>query len=187
MPALLNEPFPIVLAPTGMVPTRKDSPHVPLTPAEVARDVAAAAAIGLTSVHVHARDEEGNPDWRRSTYERFVGAIKEAAPDVLINVSTSGRSWSELERRADCLALSDDLKPDLAKKIVGCFLAFRFPESMVKEFNGDDRFVPITYKETWKVVRDIAEGSGTPYNKSAYDTEAKREAAELAKKQQPKP
>jgi len=63
---------------------------------------------------VHARDEEGNPDWRRSTYERFVGAIKEAAPDVLINVSTSGRSWSELERRADCLALSDDLKPDLA-------------------------------------------------------------------------
>jgi phosphonate transport system substrate-binding protein len=84
-------------------------------------------------------------------------------------------------------AHANDLKPDLAKKIVGCFLAFRFPESMVKEFNGDDRFVPITYKETWKVVRDIAEGSGTPYNKSAYDTEAKREAAELAKKQQPKP
>ena len=84
-------------------------------------------------------------------------------------------------------AHAHDLKPDLAKKIVGCFLDFRFPESMVKEFNGDDRFVPITYRETWKVVRDIAEGSGTPYNKSAYDTEAKREAAELAKKQQPKP
>ena len=32
----------------------------------------------------------------------------------MINVSTSGRTWSELERRADCLALDDDLKPDLA-------------------------------------------------------------------------
>jgi len=82
-------------------------------------------------------------------------------------------------------AHAHDLKPELAKKIIDCFFAFRFPESMRKEFNGDDRFVPITYKDTWKVVRDIAEGSGTPYNKSAYDAEAKREADALAK-QQPK-
>jgi phosphonate transport system substrate-binding protein len=54
---------------------------------------------------------------------------------------------------------------------------------MRKEFNGDDRFVPITYKETWKVVRDIAEASGTPYNKAAFDAENKREAEALAKKQ----
>lgn len=81
-------------------------------------------------------------------------------------------------------AYAHDLKPDLSKKLVECFYTFRFPESMKKEFNGDDRFYPITYKETWKVVREIAEGSGTPYNKSAYDAEAKREAEVLAKKQQ---
>jgi phosphonate transport system substrate-binding protein len=81
-------------------------------------------------------------------------------------------------------AYAHDLKPDLAAKIKECFLAFRFPASMVKEFNGDDRFFPITYKEAWKVVRDIAEGSGTPYNKSAYEAESKREAEALAKKQQ---
>jgi phosphonate transport system substrate-binding protein len=81
-------------------------------------------------------------------------------------------------------AYAYDLKPDLAKKITDCFFAFRFPESMQKEFNGDDRFFPITYKETWKVVRDIAEGSGTPYNKSAYEAEGKREAEAAAKKQQ---
>ena len=57
-------------------------------------------------------------------------------------------------------AYAYDLKPDLARKITDCFFAFRFPDSMQKEFNGDDRFVPITYKETWKVVREIAEGSG---------------------------
>ena len=81
-------------------------------------------------------------------------------------------------------ARAHDLKPDLAKKLTDCFFAFRFPESMQKEFNGDDRFFPITYKETWKVVRDIAEGSGTPYNKAAYEAESKREADALAKKQQ---
>ena len=81
-------------------------------------------------------------------------------------------------------AYAHDLKPDLAKKLTECFFAFRFPESMQKEFNGDDRFFPITYKETWKVVREIAEGSGTPYNKAAYDAETKREAEALAKKQQ---
>lgn len=81
-------------------------------------------------------------------------------------------------------AYAHDLKPDLAKKLTDCFFAFRFTPEMTKEFNGDDRFAPVTYKETWKIVREIAEGSGTPYNKAAYDAEAKREADALAKKQQ---
>lgn len=110
----LDRPAPLVLAPTGMVPTREMTPHVPLTPAEIAADVAAAASIGITSVHIHARGGDGDPTWERSVYERIVGAVREAAPDVVINVSTSGRTWSEVERRADCLALEGDLKPDLA-------------------------------------------------------------------------
>jgi phosphonate transport system substrate-binding protein len=81
-------------------------------------------------------------------------------------------------------AYAHDLNPNLAKKIVECFYAFRFPPEMIKEFNGNDRFVPITYKETWAVVRDVAEKTGTPYNKAAYEAESKREADALAKKQQ---
>lgn len=110
----LDLPAPIVLAPTGMVPTRAMTPHVPLTPGEIAADVAAAAAIGITSVHLHARGVDGEPTWEREVYRQIVGAVREAAPDVVINVSTSGRTWSEVERRADCLALEGDLKPDLA-------------------------------------------------------------------------
>ena len=110
----LDRPAPLVLAPTGMVPTREMTPHVPLTPAEIAADVVAAASIGITSVHIHARDDAGLPTWEREVYRRIVGAVREAAPDVVINVSTSGRTWSEVERRADCLALEGDLKPDLA-------------------------------------------------------------------------
>jgi phosphonate transport system substrate-binding protein len=81
-------------------------------------------------------------------------------------------------------AYAHDLKPELAGKIKQCFLTFRFTPEMTKEFNGDDRFVAITYKETWAVVREVAEKTGTPYNKAAYEAEAKREAEALAKKQQ---
>ena len=79
-------------------------------------------------------------------------------------------------------AYAHDLKPELAKKLTDCFYSFRFTPEMTKEFNGDDRFLPISYQKDWAVVRDVAEKSGTPYNKSAYDAEAKREAEALAKK-----
>ena len=79
-------------------------------------------------------------------------------------------------------AYAHDLKPELAEKLKGCFFSFRFTPEMQKEFNGDDRFLPISYARDWAVVREVAEKSGTPYNKSAYEAESKREAAEAAKK-----
>ncbi|MGW9332905.1 phosphate/phosphite/phosphonate ABC transporter substrate-binding protein [Bosea sp. NPDC055594] len=85
-------------------------------------------------------------------------------------------------------AYAHDLKPELAKKLTDCFFSFRFTPEMTKEFNGDDRFLPITYQKDWAIVRDVAEKSGTPYNKSAYDAESKREADAAAKKKaQPAP
>jgi len=84
-------------------------------------------------------------------------------------------------------AYSYDLKPELANKIRECFFQFRFTPEMAKEFDGNDRFFPITYKEHWAVVREIAEKTGTPFNKTAYEAESKREAQELQKKQLPTP
>jgi phosphonate transport system substrate-binding protein len=84
-------------------------------------------------------------------------------------------------------AHAHDLKPDLAAKVKQCFFAFRFTPEMSKEFNDNDRFVAITYKDTWAVVREVAEKTGTPYNKAAYEAEAKREAESLAKKKQQAP
>lgn len=79
-------------------------------------------------------------------------------------------------------AHAHDLKPELAKKLTECFYSFRFTPAMTKEFNGDDRFLPITYQKDWRVVREVAEKSGTPYNKAAYDAESRREAEAAAKK-----
>lgn len=84
-------------------------------------------------------------------------------------------------------AHAHDLKPELANKIKECFYNFRFPPEMTKEFNGDDRFLPINYQRNWAVVRDVAEKSGTPYNKAAYEAEAKREAEAQARRQQQAP
>jgi len=78
-----------------------------------------------------------------------------------------------------------DLNPTLQAKIKECFFNFRFTPSMIREFDGNDRFFPITYLDHWKVIRDIAEASGTPYNKAAYDAEQRREAEARAKAKQP--
>ena len=36
----------ITLAPTGMIPTKRDTPHVPITPEEIAEDVYEAYKLG---------------------------------------------------------------------------------------------------------------------------------------------
>jgi phosphonate transport system substrate-binding protein len=86
-------------------------------------------------------------------------------------------------------AYAHDLKPDVAEKLRTCFYDFRFPPEMQKDFEGDDRFFPITYLKDWAIVRKVAEDSGTPYNKAAYEKEAAREAEAARKKaeQQKKP
>jgi phosphonate transport system substrate-binding protein len=84
-------------------------------------------------------------------------------------------------------AYAHDLKPELAEKLKKCFYDFRFPPDMQKDFEGDDRFFPITYLKDWAIVRKVAEDSGTPYNKAAYEKEAAREAEAARKKaEQPK-
>lgn len=79
-------------------------------------------------------------------------------------------------------AHAHDLKPELAAKLKECVFSFRFPTEMQKALFGGDRFVPISYQKDWAVVRDVAEKSGTPYNKAAYDAEKKREAEAAAKR-----
>jgi phosphonate transport system substrate-binding protein len=80
------------------------------------------------------------------------------------------------------VSFAHDLKPELQATLRKCFDEFRFPEGMKKEYQGFDRFVPMTYKETWKPLREVAEKSGAPYNKVAYEAQQKREAEASAKK-----
>ena len=79
------------LAPTGMVPTRETSPHVPLTTAEILADVAECAALGASIVHVHARDEDGRPTHRAEAFAPIVEGIRALDPALVVCVTCSGR------------------------------------------------------------------------------------------------
>jgi phosphonate transport system substrate-binding protein len=52
-------------------------------------------------------------------------------------------------------AYAHDLAPALAQQLVKCFTDYRFPDSMKKDFDGADRFVPIVYQKEWAVVREV--------------------------------
>jgi len=103
----------INFAPTGMIPTKAETPHVPLQPVEIINDVLQARKYGVSMVHIHARDEEGNPTYKKKVYEKIVSGIRSIDRDLVICVSTSGRSWSEFEKRSQCLELSGKSKPDM--------------------------------------------------------------------------
>jgi uncharacterized protein (DUF849 family) len=102
------------LTPTGMIPTREMTPHVPLTPEEVVKDVLDCAEVGITCVHLHARDENGVPTWDPNLYGRMIEGIRNERADIVICVSCSGRTFSEFKHRSAVLRLEGDLKPDMA-------------------------------------------------------------------------
>ncbi len=101
-------------APTGMIPTKEMTPHVPVTVSEIIEDVQRATEIGITMVHLHARDEKtGEPTYKSDVYTRIISGIRAFAPELIICVSLSGRNFKEFEHRAEVLQLDGDLKPDM--------------------------------------------------------------------------
>lgn len=101
------------LTPTGMVPTKAMTPHVPISVNEIVDDVLRCHEIGITSVHLHARDEEGKPTHRADIYGRLVEGIRKHAPELVICVSLSGRTTPDFARRAEPLGLQGAAKPDM--------------------------------------------------------------------------
>jgi len=81
----------IKLAPTGMVPTKNDTPYVPITPNEIVRDTYKAYKLGVSVVHVHARDEQGKPTHTKEYFKKIFRGIKKKCPDIIICATTSGR------------------------------------------------------------------------------------------------
>lgn len=101
---------------TGCVHSKKDNPNLPITPNEIARDVEACCNYGAQIFHIHARDENGKPTWEKDSYQRIIDAIKVVCPEVILCVSTSGRHWSDIEKRAECL---DCLDVDMGSLTLG--------------------------------------------------------------------
>lgn len=104
----------INLTPTGMIPTKEMTPHVPVDISEIIEDVHRAVEIGITMVHLHARNQKtGNPDYKAEIYGEIIAGIRKFSKDLIICVSLSGRNITEFEKRAEVLQLDGDIKPDM--------------------------------------------------------------------------
>jgi 3-keto-5-aminohexanoate cleavage enzyme len=110
-----NNKYVLNFTPTGMIPTKEMSPHVPITPQEITKDVLSVIDLGVNMIHLHARDPEtGKPTFRKEVYQEIIQNIRKYNKEIILGVSTSGRNFNEFVQRADCLDLEGECKPDIA-------------------------------------------------------------------------
>jgi 3-keto-5-aminohexanoate cleavage enzyme len=110
---------------TGMVPTKKDTPYVPITVDEIITDATACYDAGASMIHVHARDEEGKPTYKKEIYAEIISGIRAKRRDAIICASTSGRVHNTFEYRSQVLELEGDAKPDMGSLTMG---SLNFPK-----------------------------------------------------------
>ena len=108
----------ITCAVTGSIHTPSMSPHLPITPDQIALEAIAAAEAGAAMVHLHARNpEDGRPDQSPERFMEFLPRIKEQS-DAIINITTGGGLGMTLDQR---LAPALACKPEIASMNMGSF------------------------------------------------------------------
>jgi len=99
----------INFTPTGTQTTRENS-LAPLLPNEIIEEVHNANEVGISIVHLHARDEETLKNtYKKEVYQKIIEGIKKYCPELLICVSLTGRNFPELEKRTEVLQLYPDM------------------------------------------------------------------------------
>jgi uncharacterized protein (DUF849 family) len=110
-----NNKFILNFTPTGLIPTKEMTPHVPITPEEITEQVLEVADLGVNMVHLHVRDRaSGEATYKKELYAEIISAIRKKDKNLILCVSTSGRYYGEFEKRSECLDLDGDVKPDFA-------------------------------------------------------------------------
>ena len=109
----MTKPLIINFTPTGMIPMKDMTPHVPISVEEITEQVHEAYELGITITHLHARNPDGRPSSCSQIYGRIVESVRKVAPDLIICISLSGRDVSDIDKRAEPLLLTGDAKPDM--------------------------------------------------------------------------
>jgi uncharacterized protein (DUF849 family) len=92
-----------------MVPTKADNPNVPISPSEIIEQTHQAFEIGITIVHIHARDEDQQPTHEARLYRQIIEGIRKHCPGLLISASASGRNVKDFNKRSEVIELQPDL------------------------------------------------------------------------------
>lgn len=173
----MSKPIIITCAPTGGIHTPTMSPHLPVTPEEIAEASVEAAEAGAAIVHLHARNPEtGQPDPRPELFQDSMSRIK-GASDVVMNVSTGGGLGMTREER---LRAAVATSPEMASLNVGSLNFGIFPMAqkytqwkhdweptfleMTRDFIFKNTFADLEY-----VVKELWGGHGTRFEFECYD------------------
>ena len=122
-----NDPHPLSPYPpliinaclTGMIPRKSLTPHVPISEDEIIEDGIRVFNAGARIVHLHARDEDGNPSSDATRYEKIITNLRAACPGIICCATTSGRNVTDFEKRAEVLSLTGNARPDMASLTTG--------------------------------------------------------------------
>jgi len=167
----------ISCAVTGSIHTPSMSPHLPVTPQEIAEAALGAAEAGAAIVHLHARDpEDGHPVHTPEDFEPFLRVIKQSS-DVVVNLTTGASPYMPVEYR---VKPAEVWKPEVASLNMGSMNFGLFP--MLKRFKAfKHAWEPemlegshdLVFRNSFKDIRyalDTLNGTGTRYEFECYDT-----------------
>ena len=91
--------FIITAALTGAIHTPTMSPHLPVTPDEIAQEARRASEAGAAVVHVHARDPEtGQPSADSDLFGEILSKIKNSC-NAVVCTTTGGGFGMTVEQR----------------------------------------------------------------------------------------
>ena len=167
----------ITCAVTGAIHTPSMSPHLPVTPEEIADAAVGAAEAGAAIVHLHARDPvTGRPDQTPEAFGRFLPLIKQRS-EVVVNLTTGGGLGMTVEER---VAPAATFEPEVASLNMGSMNFGIFPMlARFKEFkydwelpyleNSRDHVFKNTFKDIEYILKTCA-GKGTRFEFECYDT-----------------
>src|SRR5947209_3673435 len=161
---------------TGAIHVPSLTPHLPITPNQIAENAIDAAEAGAAIVHLHARDpEDGRPAPDPEVFARFLPEIG-AASNVVINITTGGGHGMSLEERT---AAARRFEPELCSLNMGSMNFGLFPMlDRIGDFQHEwepeylemtrDFIFKNTFKDIESIVSDLGAG-GTRFEFECYD------------------
>jgi uncharacterized protein (DUF849 family) len=166
----------VTCAITGSIHVPSQTPHLPITPEQIADAAVGAADAGAAIVHLHARDPAiGRPTPDPDVFAQFLPAIA-ARSDVVINITTGGGHGMTLEERTRAARA---FKPELCSLNMGSMNFGLFPLlDRIREFRHPwepeylemtrDFIFRNTYEDIEKIVTEFS-GDGTRFEFECYD------------------
>ena len=167
----------ITCAVTGAIHTPSMSPHLPVTPEEIADAAVGAGEAGAAIIHLHARDPEtGKPDQRPEAFEPFLKSIKQRC-GAIVNLTTGGSPYMTVQERMRPAAV---FKPEIASMNLGSMNFGMYPMlNRFKEFKHDwerpylEGTKDLVFRNTFGDLEAIFKELGpnnTRYEFECYDT-----------------